>query len=106
MATSWTTATLEASSVSARGTVGTGLATLLRCQAPGAIVYINNQDATAANVVTVAVNDTPTAGANGINIAGKTEGDSVREIRMVRGDVLYAIAAADRAVDIIAVPAY
>lgn len=92
--------------MSARGTVGNTVAELVKCLEPACIVYVNNQDATAGNTITIAVNDTPVSGTDGIPVAGATNGDSVREIRLVRGDVLKAIAAADRAVDIIAVPTY
>lgn len=104
MATNWTTVEFQgASSRSAKGVVGTTVATLVICEEPGAIVHLQNQDGTAGNTVTYVLNDTPVSGTAGINLPGA---NALHTIHMVAGDVLRAIAAADREVDIVVVPYY
>lgn len=95
------------SSVSAAATVGTAVCTLVTCKEPAANIYLLNADATATNTIVWILNGVPVvAGPVGIPQPGGADGAGLREIKMVYGDVLTAIAAADRVCYVVAVPSY
>lgn len=103
MATSFTRIELYgASSQTANGTIGDTVGEMVYCDEPACVVYIRNNDSTAGNTITWAINKTPVSETTGVPL----EGSATTEVRMVRGDVLSAIAAADRSVSVVATPYY
>lgn len=82
-------------------TQGTTVGIIWVCREPAAIVVVQNQDATAANVACFAQNNASVTTSTGIAVAGA---NGVQVFNMLKGDVLYGVAAADRAIVTVATP--
>lgn len=83
------------SSKNQAGTQGTTVGVIWVCREPSAVVTFQNNDATASNTVAWAKNLPTVAVGTGIVLAGA---GAIHTIFMLKGDVLYAVAAADRAI--------